>query len=410
MRIGRGSETRLPTLRLRASWVAGPIFLLNIVAGMLGTLFMVLNRYPLAEFLGGLPGPLLAFSFSAVGALVAARRSRNPVGWIFLAVGFSQGLVSFAYQYAEYALITAPGSLPGGPAMSVVGQLAWIPGLSLLLTYALLLFPDGRLPSQRWRPVAWLSAGPLILFVPLAISSWPFRGRALLENPEQYDPEGVLAIFAYSIFPLMLLCGLACVASLVVRFRRSRGVERQQLKWFTFAAAVFLTVLVVGNYLDIDSAASMLLVLPAVPSIPIAAGIAILRYRLYEIDILINRTLVYVSLTAALVLVYLGCVVLLQSVFRALTGQESQLAVVASTLAIAAMFSPLRRRIQSFIDRRFYRSKYDAARTLEAFGARLRDEVELESLTGDLVGVVRETVQPEHVLLWLRNPDGEAER
>jgi uncharacterized membrane protein len=198
--------------------------------------------------------------------------------------------------------------------------------------------------------------------------------------------------------PTMLLS----VASLVLRFRRSRGEERQQLKWFVYAG-----VLSVGAIL-LPSAASSLLQLLVLPLLPVAAGIAILRYRLYDIDIVINRTLVYGALTAMLVAVYFGGVATTQVIFRALTAQEQQpqIAIVVSTLVIAALFNPLRRRIQGFIDRRFYRRKYDAAKTLAAFSAKLRDETDLDALSDDLVGVVRETMQPEHVSLWLRSTDG----
>jgi hypothetical protein len=215
-------------------------------------------------------------------------------------------------------------------------------------------------------------------------------------------------------FPLMLVAGLAAVISLFVRFRRARGDERQQIKWFACASALTLGFVFVlqtlnntQNSLLEASLATVALIL--IPSIPVATGVAIFRYRLYDIDRLINRALVYGLLTAMLAVVYLASVVALQSVLRALTGQESTLAIVASTLAIAAMFNPLRRRIQAFIDRRFYRRKYDARKTLEAFSAKLRDETDLEALNSELVGVVRETMQPAHVSLWLR-PDTARQR
>jgi hypothetical protein len=214
----------------------------------------------------------------------------------------------------------------------------------------------------------------------------------------------------YVAFPLMLAAGLAAVVSLLVRFRRARGDERQQIKWFAYAAAVTLvwTFLIEGvpdsnPLFEFVTNALMVLV---VPSIPIAAGIAIFRYRLYDIDRLVNRTIVYAALTASLALIYLGSVVGLQYVFRALAGGNSSLAVVASTLAIAALFSPLRRGIQTFIDRRFYRSRYDAAKTLETFSATLRDETDLGRLSEALEAVVRETMQPAHASLWLRGSSG----
>jgi hypothetical protein len=206
--------------------------------------------------------------------------------------------------------------------------------------------------------------------------------------------------------PMMLLAGLGAVISVLVRFRRARGDERQQIKWFASAAALTLVwYLVFGQSTrGLPGAIVALSGLLVIPSIPIATGIAILRYRLYDIDIIINRTLVYGSLTATLVALYFGGIVVLQRVFVLLTGQQSTLAVVASTLLIAALFTPLRRRIQAFIDRRFYRRKYDARKTLEAFSAKLREETDLGALNSELVGVVRETMQPAHVSVWLR-PD-----
>ncbi len=293
--------------------------------------------------------------------------------------------------------------------MSWLGQIAWVPGLHLLLTFALLLFPTGRVPSSRWRIVAWICIIPLVLFVPLALEAWSFRGRAFLEHPEQFEPSGFVNVLGNLMFPLMLLSGLACVISLIVRFRYSRGNEREQLKWIAFAAAMTLIAIVVANFLDIGEFGGLLL-LPVVPSIPIAAGIAILRYRLYDIDVIINRTLVYGALTATLAVVYISVIIALQNMVQVFTGQqESQLAIVASTLTIAALFNPLRRRIQAVIDRRFYRRKYDAAQVLVAFSARLRDETDLDALSNDLLTVVEETLQPAHVSLWLREPPAQAQ-
>jgi hypothetical protein len=203
--------------------------------------------------------------------------------------------------------------------------------------------------------------------------------------------------FAVFLFVNFALLALSAV-SLVLRLRRATGVKRQQLKWFVYAVALFALVFPPSVIVFGDGR----LIVFLLPLVPASAGIAILRYRLFDIDILINRTLVYGSLTALLAATYLGGVVGLQSVLRALTGQKSQLAVVASTLAIAALFSPLRRRVQAFVDRRFYRRKYDAAKTLEAFNARLREETDLQALSNDLVGVARSTMQPSHASLWLR--------
>jgi heme/copper-type cytochrome/quinol oxidase subunit 2 len=241
---------------------------------------------------------------------------------------------------------------------------------------------------------------------------WPERGLALVQ-PEGPAEEGtshvMFVVVEFVAFPMLLVAGFGAVVSLFFRFRWTRGDERQQIKWFVFASVLSLVFVFAWNFLlDAEGAllqASLALIsLILAPAIPIATGIAILRYRLYDIDRIINRTLVYGTLTALLALVYLGGVTTTQAIFRTLTGKEEQpqLAVVVSTLAIAALFNPLRRRIQAFIDRRFYRSKYDVAKTLQAFSAKLRDETDLEALNNELVGVVRETMQPAHVSLWLR--------
>jgi hypothetical protein len=271
----------------------------------------------------------------------------------------------------------------------------------------LLLFPHGRLLSPRWRPVAWLAAAVTIAgSALLAIVPWELLDPGVTaQNP--FSMEGLRSLGIAPPVPILLVgipTMLLSVASLILRFRRSQGEERQQLKWFVCAGVLIVGALCVPLF--VPGAASTVLQLLVMPSLPVAAGIAILRYRLYDIDVVINRTLVYGSLTAALALTYFGGVATMQTIFRALTGQEQQpqLAIVVSTLVIAALFNPLRRRIQGFIDRRFYRSKYDAAKILEAFSTRLRDETDLDALSDDLVGVVGETMQPAHISLWLR-PD-----
>jgi hypothetical protein len=255
--------------------------------------------------------------------------------------------------------------------------------------------------------VAWLGGLSIgLAVVSSAILLWPERGPALVTGDE--NPSHVVQVLVVFVaLPLMLLAGVGAVISLFVRFHRARGDERQQIKWFASAAALTLVWILVFGQSTLRGLPGVIVDLSAlvvIPSIPIAIGIAILRYRLYDIDIIINRTLVYGSLTATLVALYFGGIVVLQRVFVLLTGQQSTLAVVASTLAIAALFVPLRRRVQGFVDRRFYRRKYDARKTLETFSLKLRNETDLEALNNDLVGVVRETMQPAHVSLWLR-PD-----
>jgi hypothetical protein len=327
-----------------------------------------------------------------------------------LAEGFCYGLLSAGDEYAIYALLTNPGALPLGAEASWLGQWIWAPGLGLILVFLPLLFPDGHPPSPRWLPVGWLGGLSIgLTVVSSTILLWPERGPALLTGDE--SPSHVLQVLVdFIAVPMLFVAGLGAVISLFFRFRRARGDERQQIKWFASAAALTLIWIIVFGQSALRGlpgaivALSFLLVLP---SIPIATGIAILRYRLYDIDVLINRTLVYGSLTMMLALIYFGGVATTRAIFGALTGQEQQpqLAVVVSTLAIAALFMPLRRRIQSFIDRRFYRRKYDARKTLEAFSAKLRDETDLDRLGVDLVGVVKETMQPSQISLWL-HPDG----
>jgi hypothetical protein len=348
-------------------------------------------------------------SFSVVGALIASHRPENPIGWIFLAEGFCYGLLSVADEYAIYALLTNPGALPLGAEASWLGQWIWAPGLGLSLVFLPLLFPDGHPPSPRWRPVGWLGGLSIgLTVVSSTILLWPERGPALVTGDEK--PSYVVHVLIdFIAVPMLFVAGLGAVISLLVRFRRARGDKRQQIKWFVFAAALTLVwITVFGQYSPrvLPEAIVALSFLLVIPSIPFATGIAILRYRLYDIDRIINRTLVYGSLTLMLVLVYFGGVTATQALFTALTRQEEQpqLAIVVSTLVIAALFTPLRGRIQAFIDRRFYRRKYDARKTLEAFSTKLRDETNLDALSDDLVGVVRETMQPDHVSLWLR-PD-----
>jgi hypothetical protein len=404
-----------------ASWLAWTACLLCGTLTAASLMLAFLNGRTLSEFFveeNIVMIATLTVAFSVVGAMIASHRPGNPIGWIFCAAALFQGLAVFGDEYATYALITRPGSLTLGPEMSWLTEWIWAPGLGLILVFLPLLFPDGRPPSRRWRWVAWLGGISIVMIVVLAmVILWSERGTQLLRDPvsDEAGPAWILGLLVEAVaFPLMLVAGLAAVISLFVRFRRARGDERQQIKWFASASALTLGFVFVLQTLNntqnsLLEAGLATVALILIPSIPVATGVAILRYRLYDIDRLINRALVYGLLTAMLAVVYLASVVALQSVLRALTGQESTLAIVASTLAIAAMFNPLRRRIQAFIDRRFYRRKYDARKTLEAFSAKLRDETDLEALNSELVGVVRETMQPAHVSLWLR-PDTARQR
>ena len=348
---------------------------------------------------------------ATAGAIISSRVPGNAVGWIFLAIGVLLGLLFAAGAYANLALDKGYHSLPGGPFAAWLGTWIFIPAAFGLPMFLLLLFPDGRFISKRWQLVGWL-LGVLVTFAAASKAYEPGHIPPGIENP--LAPGGAAGELFRVLSPVadaLALPGFAlAVAGLVVRFRRSHGVERQQLKWFAYCAAVVGLGLGTGVFIPEGRAADLafLVGLLGLAGLPVAAGIAILRYRLYDIDVIVNRTLIYGSLTISLVAIYVGSVVTLQYVFRMLTGGGSQLAIVASTLVIAALFNALRHRIQSFIDRRFYRRKYDAARTLSAFSARLRDETDLEQLRAELLSVVRATMQPEHATLWLREREIES--
>jgi hypothetical protein len=375
--------------------------------------------------IGGLVIFLPFLAFPLVGALIASKRPQNPIGWICLTAGFLWMLIVLSDSYGTYGL-AKPGSIPYPVASEALGLWLWVPPVGLLGTYLILLFPNGRLPSRRWRPLAWLSGAVIVLgSVGIALAPGSVEDLGGVRNP--FGLEGAPWVaYAAVVVPLLPVCILASAVSLVLRYRRSGGEERQQVKWIAFAASfvgLVALITVVSTQMfapeSLETAGTQPLWLEllqdaellSLAGVPVAVGFAILRHRLYDIDILINRTLVYGSLTAMLVAVYYGSVVILQYIFRALSGGESQFAIVASTLAIAALFNPLRRRVQGFVDRRFYRRKYDAAKTLADFGVRLREEPDLETLGSDVVRVVRETMQPAHVSLWLRpDPTSEGEQ
>jgi len=343
--------------------------------------------------------------FSVIGAVIVARQPRNAMGWIYCGVGLLVGLAALANGYAKYWLASGSGMKSLGETAAWFSSWAWIPLVLVPTSLLLLLFPDGRLLSPRWRPVAW-GAGIGIVGYTLNVA---LETGGLGDFPQISNPYGVDSPLVGMVgFAGVILAGCSMVAStvsLVVRLRRAGSEQRQQIKWFAYGGVVVVVTIVAGGFVSIWSIpASILIISVALLGLPVFTGIAILKYRLYDIDIIINRTLVYGSLTIMLAVLYFAGVVGTQYFFRAVTGQERlpQLAVVASTLAIAAMFNPLRRRIQSFIDRRFYRRKYDAAKTLEAFSSKLRDETDLGTLSDNLISAVRETMQPEHVSLWLR--------
>jgi hypothetical protein len=393
-----------------ATWLAWSLVTLSVVllVGGLALDQMTRSTAPGRPFYGPVDAAFYlatVLTFSVVGAIVASRQPRNAIGWIFCGIGLVVGLNCFTGSYAEYRL--AGGSAAGSLAETAAWFASWSWTLWVYVptSFLLLLFPDGRLPSSRWRPVAWCAALGVISFVAgNALEPGPLEDFPQITNP--YGVESpILGAVAIAGGILASASMVASAVSLIVRMRRAGRVERQQIKWLAYGGALAVGAFFASGVIYIwspDAAISVISL--GLLGVPIFTGVAIARYRLYEIDIVINRTLVYGALTAALVAVYFGGVATLQALLRALTGQEQQpqLAIVVSTLAIAALFNPLRRRIQSFMDRRFYRSKYDARKTLESFSTKLRDETNLDALSDDLVGVVRETMQPAYVSLWLR--------
>src|SRR5215216_4007591 len=333
--------------------------------------------YLVGEALISLAAPVV---FAIVAALIVSRQPRNTLGWVPI-------LLIVWFNNWNWLLLIFP------------------------LLLILLLFPNGRPPTPAWRwvgvaAIAWAALFVLLAALPQQINAGT-TPNLVFDNPiGVLGKDTVERLVGVWIVGLLALA-VACAVALFVRYRRANETEREQIRWLLYACAVFLVVYVGGFVSGLGGTASLggyiwgVFFGLSVIALPAAIGIAILKYRLYDIDLVINRTLVYGSLTVTLVALYFGGIVVLQRFFVLLTGQQSTLAVVASTLAIAALFSPLRRRIQGFVDRRFYRNKYDAAKTLEAFSAKLRDETDLEALS-DLVGVVRETMQPAHVSLLLR--------
>ena len=351
-------------------------------------------------------GYVLGATYPIVGWIIATRRPGNTIGWVFLGIGLSQALDTFAGQYATVGLVTNPGGLPAADVLSWVAGWAWAPGFTLLLTMSILLFPDGRLPSGRWWPLPWMAGVALfLLVVPIAIVAWPSRGTDLLgSGPVKSSDATVSAMLVLQFAGLVLLAvtGVLSVAGMMVRFRRSRGAERAQLKWYATAGAVAVVALLVPAFFPLPGLLLNALVGLAIPPLlPIAAAIAILRYRLYDIDRIISRTISWTVTTGLIVAVFAGIVVGLQGVMAQVT-RGNTLSVAASTLVAFAIFQPIRRQVQRAVDRRFNRARYDAQRTVDGFAERLRNEVDLSTLRSALVTTADDAVRPINSSVWLR--------
>jgi hypothetical protein len=388
-----------PRAATRLAW---SLWLLAMALVALSVLLGVRNAATVAAFVAdALVIVPMVVSFATVGALIAARHPRNPIGWLFASFAAITGLVLLASEYASYALVTAPGSVPGGDWAAWLG--AWSLGFTIAIpAFIFLLFPDGHLLSPRWRPLAWLIVANGILGVALAALSnlavadfSPFAS-----SPVQLLRGGAIRAIYNANQAVGAAVVLGSALCLVVRLRRARGEQRQQLKWVAYTATVgfaaFAIVALVGWPEPVVVATV------AFPAIAIAAAIAIFKYHLYDIDRLISRTLVYAILTLVLGLGYAGVVLVLGQRFGGVTRHPPSWAVAGATLAVAAAFQPARRRIQQAVDRRFNRRKYNAATTIQAFSTRLRDQIDLDTLSTELLAVVDQTMEPTRVSLWFR--------
>ncbi|HEV8193483.1 MAG TPA: hypothetical protein VGP82_18635 [Ktedonobacterales bacterium] len=348
--------------------------------------------------------------FPLVGAIIASLRPHNRIGWLFLAIGLGTATTSFSGAYLAYAgVIHAEGAL-ATQIIGILGNIVWPLNLGFGCIL-LFLFPDGHLPSRRWRYIFWLDIAAIIAsslasaFMPGPVNTDGPPVMNPIGVPDAADPLNAIYGVGSAVFALL---SLAAVASLIVRYIRTQDEQRQRIKWFVFGTALMVVILVLTfTTVDENDPLSNVGFALGIVMLPIGAGVGVLKYRLYDVDVIINRALVYALLTAILVVIYAVGVIGVQTAVGGFTGnaeQQQPLLIVATTLLVAALFQPLRRRLQAFIDHRFYRTKYDVARTLSTFGATLRDEVELNALTEHLIGTVDDTMRPVDVSLWLRSP------
>jgi hypothetical protein len=399
-------SSHLDTLpgHLHAGW---SVLSLALALAALGALFSVLNHFQPAGSIAGWFDLVIPLAVSVPGAVIVGYRPANPLGRILCTMGLTMGVAALLGQYSDYALRTNPGSVPGGVLAAWLQSFFWFPVIGLV-PLLLLLFPDGLLLSPRWRPVAWVPAAAIALvilagaFSPGPIGADPRPGAP--QNPVGIEPaRQVLEVAAAVGFLVIPAVTVIALLALVLRFQRAQGVERQQLKWFTYGAFL-LVVGLAALLVPLSEAVAKAILAAGVGCFTAGVAVAVLRYGLYEIDVIVNRTLVYGLLTVLLGLGYAGAVL----IGGQLAGQErSNLVVAGSTLAVAAAFQPARRRVQAGVDRRFNRRKYDSAKTIEGFSARLREQVDLDTLSAELLAVVDQTMQPATASLWLRpSPHG----
>ncbi len=403
----------------RATWLAWATWALTIALTTAGLVLLLLARETPIPDRFGFPGypAILAISFGTVGAIVAASHPRNRIGWILCAAGLISGAQVLVEEYGVFAALTRPGALPAPELMGWISSWIWVPSL-LPLLLLFLVFPDGQLLSRRWGLVGRIGlAGTVVGSAGFALLPGPLLNQGYLgPNPFGLESAGVVLTVATAVGGGMQFVSMALAAlSLVLRLRRSSGVQRQQLKWFAYAGS-FAAAAFFGTFASLAYDANQVqgyrtltvvsvVAVAAVASLPLAVGVAILRYRLYDIDVLINRTLVYGALSAIVVGTYAGSVILFQALLRPVTS-GSELAVAGSTLVVVGLFQPIRQRIQTAVDHRFYRSRYDAALTLDAFAARMRDQVDIDAVRREVLDVVGTSLSPTHASVWLRGAKG----
>jgi hypothetical protein len=400
--VERPKPDRVDPSSGRLAW--GLWLLVVLVEGFVIGFLLANDGLTTRELIAALATWVPFLAFATVGAVILARRPGNRIGWLCWAIGFAI-TVSIWGSKQVWAVLADQGRSYAWAVLPQLGTIAWLGTLLGLLPFLVLLFPTGRLLSPRWRPVAWTLGLVLGLYLIARLFAPGPVDPAFPDNPLGIESaEGLLQriqTMAGVVVPVLIL---AVLASVVVRFRRARGEERQQLKWFTFVVAAELVLLPgLGGVAErVAPEVGALVVFPvSISLIPIAIGIAVLKYRLYDIDRLIRRTLVYGLLTVLLGAVYLAGVFGLGQLLNPVTG-ESALAVAGSTLAVAALFHPARRRVQAVVDRRFNRRRYDAAKTIEAFSTRLRDQLDLDTLSTELLAIVDQTTEPTRASLWLR--------
>jgi hypothetical protein len=378
---------------------------LAVASAAVGALFGLLNHFQPAGNVALWFDLVNSLALAVPGAVLVGYRPTNPIGWILAAMGLTSGVSVVLGEYGYYALHAHPGSVPGGVLALWLQTLIWFPPIGLV-PLLVLLVPDGSLPSSRWRPLVWVAVAAMaVVTVAGAFSPGPIGGDPLPgapQNPLGIEPAGqALGLAGGVAFQVTPALAVVALLALALRFRRAQGVQSQQIKWFAYGAFLLLAGLA-ALFLPLSEGTSKVIVAAGLGCFTGALAVAVLRHGLYEIDVIINRTLVYGLLTALLAGVYASAVLILGQVFGGVSGDPPSWAVAGATLAVAALFQPARRRIQAVVDRRFNRRKYDAAKTVEAFSRRLRDEVDLDALSVELLGVVDQTMQPTRASIWLR--------